>query len=336
MNSSELDKKPLVVGDTKPAATPAPEPATATATEPAEVPTEPATAPEPKGGAPNGGNTLKGGGGPQSGTSAAIVVRKFPTWLDLFAACGVFVLSALLGSLVAFVIMHARGLENITPELTCIYYVIQMLPVIGFLVWQRYKAGRRSGIHLGLRNVNMPMVLWGLVVMLASGVVLEPLLVLFPTEAYQSVTDTIGLGGWAILSTVVLAPILEEVLFRGLVLESCRERFGRGAAVLISALLFGLVHGVPVQMVNAFVIGLILGYVYISTRSLLATILLHAINNGLSYVGLALFSDTSQLTLHELISAEWLYWSVYAISSLIFIYAMYRLVMVLRDHTELE
>ncbi len=262
--------------------------------------------------------------------------RKFPTWVDLFATVGIFVLSSLVGSLLAIVIMKLRGAESLTPDLTLLYYLVQMLPPIAYIVWLRHKAQRPSALHFGVRRVNLPILLWGVAVLLSSSVVLEPLLLLFPKEEYQNVTDMVGLGGWAILSVVVCAPILEEILFRGLIFESCRERFGSGAAVLISALLFGLVHGVPVQIINAFVVGLIFGYIYLRTGSLLSVIILHAINNGIAYISLAFFGDAADTTLRDLIGPDWLYWTIYGLSTVVFVYAMVRLVLNLRNETELE
>ena len=262
--------------------------------------------------------------------------KGFPSWVDLFATVGVFVLSSLVGSVVALVIMKMRGAESLTPDLTLLYYLIQTLPPIGYVAWLRRKAGRPCGVHLGVRKVNLPMLLWGVVVLMASSVVLEPLLMLFPKEEYQNVTDMVGLGGWAILSVVVCAPILEEILFRGLIFESCRERFGSGVAVLVSASLFGLVHGVPVQIINAFVVGLIFGYIYLRTGSLLSVILLHVVNNGIAYISLAFFGDAADTTLRDLIGPDWLYWTVYGLSTVVFAYAMVRLVLTLRNETELE
>lgn len=262
--------------------------------------------------------------------------RKFPTWVDFLATVGVFVLSVLVGSLLSVLLMTSRGEATLTPDITFIYYLIQTLPTIAFVLWLRHRAGRDSGIHLGVCSLNFPMILWGVVLIVASGIVIEPLLAIFPTEAYDGVQQAIGLGGWAILSSVVAAPILEEVLFRGLIFESCRERFGRGAALLFSALLFGVIHIVPVQMINAFVVGLILGYVYLRTRSLLAVIILHAVNNAIAYVTMAFFGDSANVTLRELIANDLLYWGVYATSAVLFLWAMVRLWVSLRDNTEVE
>lgn len=275
-------------------------------------------------------------GGEKPSSEAGMRPRKFPTWTDLFATVGVFVLSVLVGSLVAGVLMASKGVATLTPDITFIFYLIQMMPTIAFVVWRRHRAGLDVGIHLGIGRIHFPMILWGVVVLLASGVVIEPLLEIFPSAPYEAVQQTIGLGGWAIMSTVVAAPILEEVLFRGVIFESCRERLGKGGAVLLSALLFGLIHGIPVQIVNAFVVGLILGYIYLRTRSLMSVIVLHAINNGLAYISMAFFDDGGNVTLGELISARWLYWVVYGLSAAIFLFAMVRLWRQLRDNSEVE
>lgn len=260
--------------------------------------------------------------------------RKFPTWTDLFATAGVFLFSVLFGGVVMALITDS-GMREAYPFSTFVYYLVQMIPPILFVVWLRRRAGLNSGIHLGVRRVNLPIVLWGVLVVLVSGIVLEPLLDLFPQEGYDTVVQTIGRGGWAILSTVVAAPILEEMFFRGLVMESCKERFGSAAALLLSSLLFGVIHIVPVQMVNAFVVGLILGYAYLRTRSLLSVMIIHAVNNGIAYATISLFGNNSNLTLRELIPLEWLYYLVYGLAVVFLVWAMWRMFRVLRDNTEL-
>ena len=75
----------------------------------------------------------------------------------------------------------------------------------------------------------------------------------------------------------ILAPVWEELLFRGYVLRSLRP-FGKRFAVLGSALLFGLFHGNLLQTPYAVLVGLLLGYLTVE-YSLLWSILLHMFNN---------------------------------------------------------
>lgn len=75
----------------------------------------------------------------------------------------------------------------------------------------------------------------------------------------------------------ILAPISEEILFRGLILRSFQP-YGKKFAILASAFLFGIYHGNFIQSPFAFAVGLVLGYVAVE-YSMLWSILLHAINN---------------------------------------------------------
>lgn len=86
-----------------------------------------------------------------------------------------------------------------------------------------------------------------------------------------------------IFSIVILAPVVEELLFRGAI-QGHLMRIWKNPkwAILTSSLIFGIVHGNPVQIPFAIVTGLVLGWVYYRTGSLLPGMLMHFINNGSS------------------------------------------------------
>lgn len=83
------------------------------------------------------------------------------------------------------------------------------------------------------------------------------------------------------VSVCIIAPIVEEFLYRGVLLEHMRKRYNPLTAVIVSSLFFGIAHLNLHQGVNAFFIGLCLGVVYIKTNSLLASIFFHLANNTL-------------------------------------------------------
>ena len=85
------------------------------------------------------------------------------------------------------------------------------------------------------------------------------------------------------LSAVIAAPIVEEVIFRGVVLGSFRKIFPAWASILISAIIFGVYHMNPVAIVYATVMGIIAGVVYEKKQNLLFPIMLHMANN---FIGL--------------------------------------------------
>ena len=96
------------------------------------------------------------------------------------------------------------------------------------------------------------------------------------TEGLQLVSA--GNGGIGLFLYVgILAPVMEEILCRGLVMQTLRP-FGKRLAILGTAFLFALLHGNILQTPYAFVVGLVLGYVAME-YSISWAILLHVINN---------------------------------------------------------
>ena len=83
---------------------------------------------------------------------------------------------------------------------------------------------------------------------------------------------------------VVIAPVTEELVFRGLILRGLLGRWRPAAAILFSSGLFALVHFNPVQAPVALLLGLLTGWLYVRTRSLGLCILAHALNNAASYL----------------------------------------------------
>ena len=86
-----------------------------------------------------------------------------------------------------------------------------------------------------------------------------------------------------IVSIVILAPVVEELLLRGAMLGHLLRKWKNPVwAIGVTSLVFGLMHGNPVQIFFAFLTGVALGWVYYRTGSLLPGMLMHFVNNGSS------------------------------------------------------
>ena len=96
-------------------------------------------------------------------------------------------------------------------------------------------------------------------------------------EAYAAKSDMLleGSGFAIILSTVIMAPLVEELIFRGLMLSRLRKAMSDWGAILLSALIFGVAHGQILWMVYTFVLGVIFGLVAVKSESILPTLALH-------------------------------------------------------------
>lgn len=106
------------------------------------------------------------------------------------------------------------------------------------------------------------------------------------------------------VSIAVVPAIMEEYVFRGVILGMLR-RFGDGFAIVVSAALFGIVHGNIIQSSFAFVVGIILAYIVVRTNSLLPGIIIHFINNFRSLLVTVVgynVGDSAQILFEELSS----------------------------------
>jgi membrane protease YdiL (CAAX protease family) len=104
-----------------------------------------------------------------------------------------------------------------------------------------------------------------------------------PSQQLLTVADPVI----AVLATVVVAPVAEELFFRGVAFSAWSREYGVGRALLLSALLFAIIHASLVAFLPIFTLGLILALLYRRTGSLPASMALHATFNAIS-VGLAL------------------------------------------------
>ncbi|HEX7006242.1 MAG TPA: CPBP family intramembrane glutamic endopeptidase [Alphaproteobacteria bacterium] len=87
----------------------------------------------------------------------------------------------------------------------------------------------------------------------------------------------VPLGGFAV-------PLAEELIFRGLLYRWLRRHASVTASAVLSALLFGAVHGQPEVVAGGFVVGIVLALVYERSRSLWPPIIIHTVQNSVSIV----------------------------------------------------
>jgi membrane protease YdiL (CAAX protease family) len=111
-----------------------------------------------------------------------------------------------------------------------------------------------------------------------------------PFEALRKIlaiaTDAKRLQGQPLLAWCIaiprgclLAPLFEELMFRGILLDWLRKRLSNWGAIAVSAILFAVMHVYPIAMPFAFLAGLILGWLRLRTGSTVNTLFVHVLNN---------------------------------------------------------
>ena len=134
-------------------------------------------------------------------------------------------------------------------------------------------------------------------IMLAGSIFSEWFVSTLETKAGFQVANTtsdliMGSPIWVvILVVVVIGPIVEELIFRKVIIDRMSV-YGDRAAVLMSSIAFGLFHGNFHQLFYATALGLVLGYVYTKTRRCIYTVLLHMMVNFMGSVPALLLQDS--------------------------------------------
>lgn len=119
-----------------------------------------------------------------------------------------------------------------------------------------------------------------------------------------------------ILSIALLAPILEELLFRGAIQARLQRSLKNPwEAIFVSSLIFGVVHMNPAQIPFAFLLGMMFGWLYYRTGSLLPGIVGHVLNNSIATINMILYGNA---TIEEQMDLPYAMWLWAAITTVVF------------------
>lgn len=167
-----------------------------------------------------------------------------------------------------------------------------MLAQIGFLivyfVYNRdinYKVASKINFNIGWKNALLCVLIavigvFGINPLISS---IDGFLVDIGYNLAGSLPLPMDNFGWLILNIILLAgvpAILEELIFRGVILNGYKK-LGAVPAMVITSLLFALIHGSVQQFVFPFLFGLILSFAALKTGTVLAPIIIHFVNNAL-------------------------------------------------------
>ena len=137
--------------------------------------------------------------------------------------------------------------------------------------------------------------------------------------------DMIMKDRWGYLVVGLLAPLAEEMVFRGAILRSLLHwKPNPWVGIALSALLFAVIHMNPAQMPHAFLIGLLLGWMYWRTDSIVPGVVYHWVNNTVAYILYNIYPNPD-LTLVEMFGTEQKVLMALGFSLLIFLPSLFQL-----------
>jgi membrane protease YdiL (CAAX protease family) len=214
-----------------------------------------------------------------------------------WVALGIWVLAFFGSALWVTVLAEVRG-EALTSSAPPIWLFVGQ-----FALWAAYglgplfvatQAGGALGETFRISFDARQLTLWG-----SAGIVLQlvvipliyiPLRSLIDTESVGDVAEgLIDTAGTTVdllllfIMIVVMAPLVEELFFRGFLLPSLLDRMGPLAAIALSSVWFAVSHLQPIQFPGLLAVGLALGYVRLRTGQLFPAIVMHMTFNAVTY-----------------------------------------------------
>ncbi len=187
--------------------------------------------------------------------------------------------------------------------------VVSLLSIVVFLAARWAEVSPRW-----LRSRQWSVLLWSVVAAVGAVIPsawLQEMMPELPNIAEQQF-DMILRNRWGYLAVGLLAPVAEEIVFRGAVLRSQLHAGGSLSPaassrsplvpIVVSAVLFALVHVNPAQMPHAFLVGLLLGWMYWRTGSILPAVAFHWANNSIAYILYNVYPNAADLKLTDIFS----------------------------------
>ena len=197
-----------------------------------------------------------------------------------------------LGMIIVMIIAMPKGLdEDAMMEFVANSAFAKGAMVLGYIVtiavflgkrYVKLSTGRIERSRLWVMAGMAALVSWGWMFTEAGLLTLVDAEKLFPDEAEELEQFSELLGGiYGFVCVGLLVPIAEEIGFRGVLLGGLlRMRFKPWVAIIVSALVFAYFHGTYLQLVGTTVFGIITGWLYWRTRSLIPGMIIHIVNNS--------------------------------------------------------
>jgi len=193
-----------------------------------------------------------------------------------------------------FMLIEEIGFFGMDISMNTIYLVIQELLPVVLIIWIVLKSlSNENGLKVGIKckvERDWKIILMVILSMIGYRVFYNHSLGLYVyniplPEGIEAAFERLAQNPtYMLISIVIIAPIIEEVIYRGIFLQGFLNKYNPAKAVIYSAIIFGAIHGNIPQFINATILGLILGYIYYKTDSVMLCILGHMVNNAFVFI----------------------------------------------------
>ncbi len=214
--------------------------------------------------------------------------KSYPIWLSLLIAVIVAGIFIIIQNITYEPLVNWIGMTGFTLFTGVCALVVWGGGLFSFgimtkrLTWEEVKAKpiQFGGLKWVVGTFGIAVISYIIVIIISIGMTI--FLPVQPSEVRSELVMGGGVLWIGILVGSILIPIAEELFFRGFLFTALRKRSSFWISAILSSVCFGLVHGDPIAIVYAFVLGLIISGVYEKSKSIYIPILLHMLINFIS------------------------------------------------------
>lgn len=197
-------------------------------------------------------------------------------WKAIDNWIGVLLLAMIDAGLLLIAMLGKQG-QLAQSGLLVIVQLTYLLPVVVIFAWRgiNWKSIGFGRFRWSTLSVGCGLLIASYVIILVHNIVLTTLGVQTQGDEISNLLELLDSPVWFFLVGAVLAPLVEEIFFRGFLFQGLRAKYGWVSGMLISSAIFAIAHLDPASLIPTFILGSLLAYLYHRSNSVWPGVILH-------------------------------------------------------------
>ena len=223
-------------------------------------------------------------------------VRYSVPWKPIDNWIGV-ILLALIDVVLLIISLQGKKGQFAQSGLLVIIQLTYLLPVLIILAWRRipWKSLGFGKFNWGTLSIGCGLLVASYIIILIHNLILNSLGVETQGDEISKLFELLDTPVWFFLVGAILAPLVEEIFFRGFLFQGFRAKYGWIGGILLSSAIFAFAHLDPVSLIPTFILGCLLAYLYHRSNSIWPGVILHVLVNSVGLISVYVLTQNPNL-----------------------------------------
>lgn len=223
-------------------------------------------------------------------------VRYSVPWKPIDNWIGVILLAIIDLGILIISLMGKKG-QLAQSGLLVIVQLAYLLPVVIIFTYRRvpWKSLGFGTFHWGTLALGCGLLVASYMVIIVHNLILTRLGVQTQGDQISKLFQLLNTPVWFFLVGALLAPLVEEIFFRGFLFQGLRARYGWVSGILLSSGIFAVAHLDPASLIPTFILGCLLAYLYHRSNSIWPGVILHVLVNTFGLISVYVITQYPNL-----------------------------------------